>query len=249
MKFAKLAIASAVLAAFSAPVLAQATLTNTTAISNSISVSGGAAVSGNIHVGAEAGAVVDNDQTSAGNLVVTVGGGNDASVTGSANGITGNVGINVASGTGNAQSNQAAVASLQDAHNVFASAQTFSTQVSTVNANIALVTDNDASLTGSVNHAVGNVGVNIASGSGNMQDNQLAAAAHTGRDGNGTVAKATGSNQQLIAVTLNGDLDFDMTNTATISSSLMGASGNIGANVAAGYGNLQHNSLSIASAR
>jgi hypothetical protein len=249
MKFAKLAVASAVLAVFSAPVLAQATLENTTDISNTVTVVGGAVVLGVIPVGAEAGAVADNAQASVGNLVITVGGGNDASVNDSANGISGNAGINVASGTGNAQSNEAAVASLEDASNVFASAQTFSSQLSAVNANIAVLTDNTASLNGSVNDAVGNVGVNIAAGSGNMQDNQLAAAARTGWDGGGTIAKATGRNEQLIALTLNGDLDFSMTNTATINHSLMGASGNVGANVAAGYGNLQHNSLSIASAK
>lgn len=249
MKFAKLAIASAVLAVFSAPVFAQATLENTTDISNTVTVSGSALVVGVIPVSAEAGAVADNVQASVGNLVITVGGGNDASVTDSANGIAGNAGINVTAGTGNAQSNEAAVASLEDAANVFAYGQTFSTQVSAVNANIALFTDNVASLDGSVNDAVGNVGVNIAAGSGNMQDNQLAAAARTGWLGSGTVAKATGNNEQLIALTLNGDLDFSMTNGATITDSLMLAAGNVGANVAAGYGNLQHNSLSVASAK
>jgi hypothetical protein len=249
MKFAKLAVASAVLAAFSAPVFAQATLENTTDISNTITVVGGALVGGLIPIAAEAGAVADNAQASVGNLVITVGGGNDASVTNSANGISGNAGINVTSGTGNAQSNEAAVASLEDASYVFASAQTFSSQLSAVNANIALFTNNVASLDGSVNGAVGNVGVNIAAGSGNMQDNQLAAAARTGLVGSGTIAKATGSNEQLIALTLNGDLDFNMTNAATVTNSLLGASGNVGANVAAGYGNLQHNSLSIASAK
>jgi hypothetical protein len=249
MKFAKLAIASAVLAAFSAPVFAHAVLENTTDISSSVTVVGGALVHGAIEVAAEAGAVADNAQASVGNLVITVGGGNDAAVTDSANGITGNAGINVASGTGNAQSNEAAVASLEDAANVFASAQTFSTQVSAVNANIALFTNNVAALDGSVNNAVGNVGINIAAGSGNMQDNQLAAAARTGWDGSGTIAKATGRNQQLIALTLNGDFDVTLTNSATINNSLLNASGNVGANVAAGYGNLQHNSLSIASAK
>lgn len=249
MKFVKAALAAAVLTAFSAPVFAQATIASDTAISNDITVVGGAAVAGLILVTGEAGAVANNAQASVGNLVITAGGGNDAAVEDAANGITGNAGINVAAGTGNAQSNEAAVASLQDAWNVFASAQTFSTQVSAVNANIALFTDNDASLTNAVNGATGNVGVNVAAGSGNMQDNQLAAAARTGATGGGTIAKATGSNEQLVTLTLNGDLDFDMTNTATINNSLMAAAGNVGANVSAGYGNLQHNSLSIASAK
>jgi len=226
-----------------------ADLSNVTSIKNKIKVEGNVEVDGKIKVSAESGAVTDNSQASVGNLVITVGGANSATVNATGNGITGNVGINVASGTGNAQGNEAALASLADAAEVFASAQTFSTQVSAVNANLALLTNNGASLTDSVNGVTGNVGVNIAGGSGNMQDNQLAASARTGMvRGSGAVAKASGSNQQMVSMTLNGDLDFNMTNNASITRSLTG-SGNIGANVAAGYGNLQHNSLSIASAR
>lgn len=253
MKFAKIALASAVLAAFSAPALADpplnhADLNNDTSITNTLAVTGGAVVGGAIGVAAEAGAVTDNSQASVGNLVITVGGGNSAHVGNSANGVTGNVGINAVSGTGNAQGNEAALASLQDASSVFASAQSFSTQVSAVNANLALATDNAATLNHAVNGVTGNVGVNIASGSGNMQDNQLAAAVRTGTHGSGSLAKATGSNQQLVALTLNGDLDLGLTNGASITNSLTG-SGNIGANVAAGFGNLQHNSLSVAAAK
>jgi hypothetical protein len=253
MKFAKLALASAILAAFSAPALADppanlADLSNTTSVTTDVTVAGGAAVVGVVPIAAEAGAVTDNTQASVGNLVITVGGGNTANVSNTANGVTGNVGINAASGTGNAQGNEAALASLQDASSVFASAQSFSTQVSAVNAHLAVLTDNAATLDNAVNGVTGNVGVNVASGSGNMQDNQLAAAVRTGTVGNGTLAKATGSNDQVVALTLNGDLDFNLTNSASITNALTG-SGNIGANVAAGYGNLQHNSLSIAAAK
>lgn len=246
MKLIKATLASAILAAFSAPVFAQATLENTTDITNVVTVAGGVTVGGTIDVYSEAGATVNNTQASAGNLVITLGGGNDASVSSAANNATGNLGINIASGTGNAQSNDTAIASLVDAYSVFASAQSFSTQVSAVNANIALLTDNTATLDTAVNNAQGNVGVNIASGSGNMQSNQMAAASHT-EWGNGALAKATGSNSQVVALTLNGTLDFPSTNVASITNSLLGAQGNVGANVTAGYGNLQHNSLSIAS--
>jgi len=253
MKFAKLGIASAILAVFSAPAFADppanaAYIDNTTTISNDISVAGSVEVSGKIKVESEAGAVTDNSQASVGNLVITVGGANRATTTNSGNGLTGNVGVNIGSGTGNAQGNEAALASLADANSVFASAQTFSSQASAVNANLAVLTDNDASLSSSFTGVSGNVGVNSAAGSGNMQDNQLAAATQTTSKADGNVVKATGSNQQLVALTLNGDLDFNNTNTASISNSLSG-SGNIGVNMAAGYGNLQHNSLSIASAQ
>lgn len=258
MKLAKLALVSAVLAAFTAPALADTPLNaayigNTTAITNTISVTGGANVYGTISVGTEVGAVTDNSQGSVGNLSITVGGANSSTISGSVNGVTGNVGVNQASGTGNAQGNEVAMASLQDANSVFASAQTFSTQVSAVNANLALGTDNNSTLTGSLINATGNVGVNIASGAGNMQDNQMSAATQkrtpaysTAEDG--SVVKATGSNQQLVALTLNGDLDLKgMTNVSAITGSLLGGTGNLAVNMASGYGNLQHNSLSIAS--
>jgi hypothetical protein len=249
MQFAKAALVSALFAAFSGPVFAQATITSDTAITNAVTVSGGVGVGGGIAVNGEAAAVTDNAQASVGNLVITLGGANNAAMDNAANGIAGNAGVNVASGTGNAQSNDAALASLSDAANVFASAQSFSSQVSAVNANIALLTNNTATMTNSGNGAVGNVGANVVSGSGNMQSNQLAAASQATVAGNGTLAKATGSNEQLIALTLNGNLDFNLTNNAVIANSLNNASGNVGANVAAGYGNLQHNSLSIASSR
>ena len=255
MKFAQLAIASAVLAIFSAPALADpplntAALSNVTKIKNNISVDGDVTLSGKIKVGTEVGAVTDNSQASVGNLTVTIGGGNSASITRSGNGVTGNVGVNQASGTGNAQGNEAALAALQDANSVFASAQTFSSQVSAVNANLTAFSDNRSDLTNSFNGVTGNIGVNVAAGAGNMQDNQMAAATQK-RDGNypndGSAVKATGSNQQLVALTLNGQLDpRGMSNVSTISDSLTG-SGNLAVNMAAGYGNLQHNSLSIAS--
>ncbi len=270
MKFAKLAIASAVLAVFSAPVFADpplntALITSSTKISNEIAVKGDVEVDGKITVASEVGAVTDNSQASVGNLTITLGGGNTASIDNTGNDLTGNIGANMASGTGNAQGNEAALASLADANSVFASAQTFSTQVSAVNGNLAIASTNKAKLNDSFNDVSGNVGVNIASGSGNMQDNQLAAATQNATENNssrmgghppsnggnkdGNVVKATGSNQQLVALTLNGALDCDLTNMASISHALNGATGNIGANMAAGYGNLQHNSLSIASAQ
>jgi len=273
MKFTKLAIAVAVASAFSASAFADeplnsALITNSTEISNAVYVSGEVAVKGTINVSNESAAVTDNSQASVGNLVITIGGGNDATVTnGTGNNASGNIGVNVSSGTGNAQSNQAAIASLDDAASVFSSAQTFSTQVSAVNVNVALLTNNKANLIDSFNGAAGNVGVNIASGSGNMQDNQLAVAVVNssevaGRSSSngggwypppasdpGAIAKATSSNQQLVGLTLNGDADCNMTNTALVAGSLQGATGNIGVNVTAGYGNLQHNSLAISSAK
>jgi len=253
MKFAKLALASAVLSVFSVsafadPPLNTAGIASSDSLTSNLTVTGGAGVTGTIGVGAEAGATTDNSQASVGNLVITVGGGNDAKIKKSANGVAGNVGVNSAAGTGNAQGNEVALASLQDASAVFANAQSFSSQVSAVNANLTLAAENNATLKNAVKNVTGNVGVNIASGSGNMQDNQLAAAVRTANSGSGTLAKASASNQQLATLSLNGTADCVVNNTANIANSLTG-SGNIGANMAAGFGNLQHNSLSIASAK
>ena len=249
MKLTKALIATAALSAVSVPAFAQAVLSNTTDIDTIVSVTGNVSVGGAIGVGAEASAVTSNAQASVENLVITAGGANASSLTGSANSATGNVGINLAAGTSNAQSNDAAIAALGDATDVFANAQSFSTQISAVNANIALLTNNSATLDNSVNGATGNIGVNNAAGSGNMQSNQLAVASQTSAAGNGTLATASGENSQLVTATLNGNLDFDVTNAAVVTSSLLAASGNVAANVTAGYGNLQNNSLSIASAQ
>jgi len=255
MKFVKLAVAAAVCSAFSTAVLAdppknRAYLDNYTEISNKIEVKGKIDIYGDIDVYAEAGAVTDNTQSSVNNQSIILGGGNDAQVGhGTGNHATGNIGMNVSSGTGNGQGNEVALASLQDASSVFASAQTFSKQTSAVNANIALLTNNTAKIEDSLHHVTGNVGVNVASGAGNLQDNQMASASRTGTKGSGTVAKATGSNQQLITYTFNADLDINPTNMAAIAGSFKHAMGNMGANVTSGYGNLQHNSLSIASAK
>lgn len=253
MKLIQLAVVAAVAAAFSTSAMANApdnlaSINELTTITNTVSVTGTAIVGGRIDVAAEAGASTDNEQLSAGNLVINIGGGNDAALRSSANDLTGNAGLNITAGTGNAQSNEAALSSLGDASSVFASAQTFSTQVSAINANIAILTTNAALLEDSLLNANGNVGANITSGSGNMQDNQLAASVRTGAAGSGSLAKATGSNSQTVALTLNASVDLPITNAALITNSI-GGTGNIGVNMAAGYGNLQHNSLSIASAQ
>lgn len=80
-------------------------------------------------------------------------------------GATGNVGVNIAAGTLNAQANQIApisspaadVNTLQDAN---ASASVTGTTTATLGA-------------GALSHASGNVGVNIVSGAGNVQSNVL----------------------------------------------------------------------------
>lgn len=118
----------------------------------------------------------DNDGTS-----------NTASLSNSLNNASGNLGANFASGAGNVQNNAMTLAVGQGSS---AEATTGGVQVSYNN-----VSDNDlyeasvgpftvyvrnntntATLSDSLNNAAGNVGVNIASGNGNMQSNTLSIA-------------------------------------------------------------------------
>jgi hypothetical protein len=216
---------------------------NHTFISNDMEIVGGAHVNGWIAIGSESKAILDNSQSAIGNTTFFEGGRNDAKVDGgSGNNAQGNLGINVAAGAGNAQSNEVALSAI-DASQVFAAAQTFSTQTSVVNGVVSSNTENNAKISDSLQGVKGNVGVNVAAGAGNLQDNQLAASVNT----SGTLAMATGSNNQVSALNEISNSNCYVDNDASIShGALSGAQGNIGANVAAGFGNLQHNSLSIA---
>lgn len=92
----------------------------------------------------------------------------------------GNIGLNVAAGNGNAQSN-ALSASVNTSGNA-AVASADSEQLTFLNVLVALEDlDNSASLSGSaLSGAVGNIGVNVAAGLGNAQHNGLALSVATG---------------------------------------------------------------------
>jgi hypothetical protein len=95
---------------------------------------------------------------------------------------------------------------------------------------------------GLANGADGNIGVNAAAGAFNIQKNALGIA--TVRIGDLSEAVAT----TFQDVEENVSVVEDVTNNVSIGASLIGASGNIGVNLAAGVGNLQLNSLTIANA-
>ena len=160
---------------------------------------------------------------------------------------SGNIGLNVAAGADNMQANNTA---LSHALGVLPSGQASSmiesTQVSGPWA-LALAGDNNdtAALSNHVlKNASGNIGANIAAGDGNMQANGLAVSYNRG----GLDAYAgAGSYQGAMLV---GALAMGADNDATLSNHvLQNASGNIGANVAAGEQNMQENGLSIATAK
>ncbi|MFM0736709.1 hypothetical protein PQQ51_05610 [Paraburkholderia xenovorans] len=177
-----------------------------------------------------------NTQT-AGTLTATTG-------ANAANGVSGNLGINIAEGISNAQSNDVSLASV-DIGNVFGNAQIFNNQTSSGMAKINNFNLNASIGDGSLSGVTGNVGVNVASGIGNVQNNSLAGAVTTTTPGNAltTAMVATDDNSQSASMAVKGQFQ----GTAMLgANALANASGNIGVNIAGGAGNLQHNGLAIA---
>lgn len=104
---------------------------------------------------------------------------------------------------------------------------------------------NDAIVDGNaLRDASGNIGLNIAAGDNNLQDNAAAIAAADAYFVFGAADAAITVNQDTLNnhVMNNGNM-----NTASLGgAALMGASGNIGVNIAAGNSNLQKNNLAAA---
>ncbi len=166
---------------------------------------------------------------------------------GAAEGATGNIGVNIAAGTGNLQGNSASIVSTA-ADDVFSTASTFAKQTTLTNFAINLENSpNEAYLDAALAGASGNIGVNIAAGSGNVQSNQLSMI----EVGSTRAARASTAIDQT-ATGNNGDASssfrsMDSANNAVIAAGALAfAGGNIGVSVAAGVGNAQANALSVA---
>jgi len=86
----------------------------------------------------------------------------------------------------------------------------------------------------------GNVGVNAASGAFNMQTNELVIAAVSGA----VLAQSTASIRQESYQ--NSSVYHDVVNDITANINLDNVSGNVGINMASGVGNIQSNSLTVA---
>jgi hypothetical protein len=164
---------------------------------------------------------------------------------------SGNIGLNMAAGDYNLQENAAVISSAESLDGSGAAeAGSFSLQ------NLYDNGFNDASFDlqnteitntvtigdGLANGADGNIGVNGAAGAFNIQKNALVIATVTG----GNLAEATAGTMQDVEENIS--YHENTANDVSIGSSLIGASGNIGVNLAAGVGNLQLNSLTIANA-
>ncbi len=246
MKLHRTLLAATLCGAFATPALAaddQVALYTVWDLYNSIYVTGDVFAFGRIPVNSESAALVEQDQITAANLSVSPLSSNTASASGNAlRDASGNIGLNVAAGVGNAQANDVALSAI-DGRNVFASAQLFNNQLTLANASYDIVGQDTAYLTdNALRDASGNIGVNVASGVGNAQTNALAASVNS----SGTIAKASADSDQYTVANL-GSSEFAHFNDAYLDgNALRGATGNIGVNIAAGVGNAQHNGLAIA---
>lgn len=223
-----------------------ARISSDTYLKNRVTVKGDPTVYGRIRVNAESKAIVDQDQTTCGNQSYGDGDNTASASNRAMSNASGNLGLNIAAGVVNAQTNDTALAAI-DGENIFAAAQVFNSQTTLVNGNVdggrSDSVHNDASIGDNVlAGASGNIGVNIGAGVGNAQSNGMAASVNS----SGNLAWATADSlQQTEANGLGAWHDLD--NVASLSgNALSGASGNIGVNIAAGVGNAQHNGLAIA---
>ena len=175
-----------------------------------------------------------------------------ARVTDSVKNITGNAGVNNASGFFNQQANNVSIASTDGAsgkyyYNGGARATVTFEQMNHGNnftfAEPMRGTSNDmtASVNDSVKNINGNAGVNNASGAGNQQKNDVALASAD----SAVLATASAGGMQLNQNTTITSY-FPLNVSASVSDSVKNVSGNVGLNNAAGLANQQINSLSIA---
>jgi len=169
---------------------------------------------------------------------------------GAVDGASGNIGLNMAAGTGNLQGNATAIASTTE-KDVFASATSYANQTTMTNFSFNVDDSaNDATMDAALAGASGNIGVNLAAGAGNTQSNQLAMVESSGsRVSRASVAidqTASGNQSQSSS-------SFESTNSANtariMSGALAQASGNIGVSITAGVGNAQANAMSVSVVR
>ena len=204
-----------------------------------------------------ASAVIADVQVSHDNNITNNGTLNSAKVTDSVKNTNGNVGVNAAAGSGNQQDNAAAIAS-SDQNFVLgtAAAVVSASQTNNYNKVNNHGTQNGATLNDSIRNTSGNIGVNVSAGDLNQQKNNLAIAV----SGGNLASAAAGTVQTSNNLTVVNDLSsvsthtpwhhptttrVPVSNNSTVNDSIKYTSGNVGANVSAGFGNQQNNSTVI----
>ncbi|RON59124.1 heme utilization protein [Pseudomonas frederiksbergensis] len=131
---------------------------------------------------------------------------------------------------------------------VYATANAWDTQSSTDNRISNAGTVNSAEMNNSATGTSGNVGVNVAGGDGNQQDNAAAIAnAAAAAPDNAFVFGNASATASVTQTSRNNRVDnYGSQATASMSGSANGGSGNMGVNVAAGDLNQQKNTMAIA---
>ncbi|MFJ3376783.1 heme utilization protein [Pseudomonas sp. NPDC086112] len=171
-----------------------------------------------------------DNQSSTGNRIRNEGTINEAEMSSSATGASGNVGVNVAAGSGNQQDNASAIAnaasnSSQDNSFVFGTAEATAdvTQYSNNNRVNNFGSTASAVMNGSGNGGSGNMGINIAGGDLNQQKNTMAIANTNAPLGN-AIATAS-ADQQGPGLVVNNNADrTTRLDTITVTTTASGSS-------------------------
>ncbi|UUN91246.1 hypothetical protein [Pseudomonas extremorientalis] len=195
--------------------------------------------------------VVTDVQNSIGNKFDDTKTENNASNDNSVNSNSGNVGVNVQSGSGNLADNSGAVSNAKgDFATVFAVVDV--NQNSALNNFINKGTQNNASVDNGINGNSGNVGYNGQAGQGNQAKNNLVI---TTADGKNIAAAANTEQNSLANNYLNtaatshgygyGGKPQYVSNNSSLDNSVNRNSGNVGVNLQSGAGNQGSNSLAV----
>lgn len=185
---------------------------------------------------------------------------NSATISGTSNSAKGIVGINVAAGEANAQSNNVALANikLSDVSDSVSATANSTQNIASNNIwhrkngdgdtdDLNNDGDNEAMISGSGAGFRGIAGANVSAGQANAQSNNVSVAL-VDPDGQGpldTVEVAATSVQTVENNTLQQGTQGQAINAASISRSFSGANGVIGANAAAGQFNAQSNQVAL----
>ncbi|MDI1303041.1 MAG: hypothetical protein PSX71_14140 [bacterium] len=193
---------------------------------------------------------------------------NNATLNNAAGGVSGNLGINIAAGNYNQQKNNMTVAASQTAYRAGASVSVEQTSAGNTTANHATLSYENQPISLTLNATgtysgtsdqIGNVYPDMWSGSSHPGgtstghfDLDTATQGGTDLNGDGGALAFNEAGNSSLSGTVTGYLPVvsgfsqPVVNNALLTNSLGGVSGNIGVNIAAGGGNQQSNSLSIA---
>ena len=218
--------------------------------------------------GAAASATIDVDQTARNNTLRNFSVPNTASMVDSANGASGNVGVNIAAGNFNQQKNDMAIGVSETAYAANAGVNVSQVSNGNVTKNNATLDYGTAAVSLSMNGTgtysgqsdqIGNVYPDIWTGDAHPAgspdghfdlDTATQGGSDLNEDGGALAFNEAGtlglSGSVTGSIPVVAGFNTAVVNTASLTNSLNGVSGNVGVNIAAGGGNQQSNSLAVA---